>query len=330
MDTIAPYIDALNQIFKTARDKHEANYRSQAVLQDFSGDAAFFTQILEKHLRTPQSLDTRHYPVVSFEVESNPYYTLLVNCWIPLPGREVNISTKSIHHHGNMLLSTVTGFGPGYEHWTFTRPELLDPDSELYDMKLIERAPHPRHHIAFVDSYVAHLPFYPPELSVTYALWSNQFPVTWIDHVKRVPLMKKNAAALRRVAVRAGLASQLDLKVVEYFDFYPTPEGFRGIRQRSEFERGPNEDYLYSLFHVIQRTGNDAVARLIEEQLRGNSPPENATLIQQLLGELRQGNPIDGKLSSMHYGFPRANFTPNDIENALAAQTAAPLQSAAV
>lgn len=324
MEQIKKYVNALNAIFKSAPDKHEANYRSRAVLEDMSGNRAFLTEALEQHLRTPGSFNTRHYPVVGLNIELNPYYGLVANCWIPLPDRKTNISTKAIHHHGNMLLSTVTSFGPGYEHWMFTRPVEVDEGSELYTMQLIERAPHPMHHVAFVDSYVAHLPFYPPDTSITYALWSSKFPVTWKDKVKRVPFIQKNSTALRGLAVRAGLARQLDLKVVEYFDFYPTSEGFRGIRERREFERGPNEDYLHSLFHVIQATGNDSLAPVISEILESSEPIENRALVSELLEDLRHGRRIEGRLSTTHYGIECANFTLQDAERALYAQSQQP------
>lgn len=315
MSRIRNYLDALDRIFKSAKDKHAANQLSRSVLEEMSGDAACFTEILERHLRKPGSFDTRHYPVVGIEVELNPWYSLQANCWIPLPGHEANISTKSIHHHGDLLLSTVTAFGSGYEHWTFTTPELIDPENELYDLKLIERAPHPLHHVAFVDAWIPHLPFYPPATSVTYALWTNRFPVTWRDHVKRVPLLQKNAASLRKLAAKAGLKEQLDLKIAEYFDFYPTAQGFRGIRERTEFERGPNEDYLYSLFHVVQATGNERLAPVIEEQSAG---AQNRELVERLLGDLRRGTPIEGRLSPTHYGIDRANFPLCEVESALA------------
>ena len=322
MQRIHRYIRALDQIFKSVSDKHTANDRSRAVLEEMSGDAAFFTEVLERHLRKPGSFDTRHYPVVGIEVELNPWYSLQANCWIPLPGHEADISTKAIHHHGDLLLSTVTAFGPGYEHWTFTTPELVDPETELYDMKLLERAPHPLHHVAFVDAWIAHLPFYPPATTVTYALWSNRFPVTWKDHLKRVPLLQKNAASLRKLGAKAGLKKQLDLKIAEYFDFYPTPGGFRGIRERTEFERGPNEDYLYSLFHVIQATGNEQLAPVIDEQLPN---AQNRELVARLLEDLRRGTPIEGRLSATHYGIAGANFPLCEVEGALAVQPAAAL-----
>src|ERR1041385_2067225 len=209
------YVEALKKIFTSAPDQHEANYRSKAVLEDMSNDPSFLTSALEKHIQTPGALNTRHYPVVGLDIELNHMFGLVANCWIPLPDRASDVSTKAIHHHGDMLLSTVTAFGPGYEHWTFKKPVLVDEDSEKYSLTVIEHAPHPLNHVAFVDSYVAHLPFYPPGTTITYALWSSKFHPTWKDRVKRMPLLQKNSARLKQLASRAGIARQLDLKMIE-------------------------------------------------------------------------------------------------------------------
>jgi hypothetical protein len=314
------YVDSLKTIFATAPNKHEANYRAQPVLEEMSQDPACFTAVLEKHLRTAGALNTKHYPVVGIDIELNHLFGIVANCWIPLPDRATNISTKAIHHHGDMLLSTVTAFGPGYEHWTFRRPELISEATESYALKVIDHAPHPLNHVAFVDSYVAHLPFYPADLTITYALWSSKFQSNWKDRLKRVSLLQKNSARLKQLALRAGLTKQLDLKVVEYFDFYPTAEGFCGIREREEFARGPNSDYLYSLFHVIQRTGNDSLVPLIKNQLSAQQL-ENPQLLEALIRKLESGEPIEGRLSATHYGIARANFTRQDLEAALAAES---------
>ena len=319
-EIIERYIDALKKIFATSSDKHEANVRARTVLEDMSGDPAFFTAALAKHLNTPGSLNSKHYPVVGIDIELNHLFGLVANCWIPLPDRVTNMSTKAIHHHGDMLLSTVTAFGPGYEHWTFKTPFVVDADRERYSLTVIDRTPHPLHHVAFVDSFIAHLPFYPAGMTITYALWSSRFPSTWKDRVKRVPLLQKNANRLRKLAVRAGMAKQLELKVVEYFDFFPTADGFCGIRERKEFELGPNTDYLPSLFHVIQETGNDQLVPLIRKQLNSGAPLSNPRLITDLLRRLEHEECIEGRLSPTHYGIQGANFTKQDIEMALTAQ----------
>jgi hypothetical protein len=320
-DALDRYLGALTDTFRRARDKHEAHFRSRGILGEMAVDSAVIPAIFAHHLRRQGTLNWKHYPVVSIELMHNAYYTLVANCWIPLPGRETDVSTKAIHHHGNMLLTTATGFGPGYEHWTFTRPEVVDPERELYRMDVLEHAPHPHAHIAFVDAFIAHCPLYPPALSVTFALWSNQFPTTWLDVVKRWPLLRGREAALRRLAARVGLTGALDLKIIQYFDFFPTRAGFKGMKERIEFALGPNEHYLQSLFHMLQATGSEHLATLVRDRLAADTPLANAAFVRSLLGDLQNGRPIDAKLSDGHYNVDYANFRRADITEALTAQS---------
>jgi hypothetical protein len=321
-DPLQRPLAALTDIFRRVRDKREAHRQSRAILGDMTTDPSGVTAIFRRHLEAPAALNARHYPVVSVMVEENPFYTLVANCWIPLPDGATDVTTKAIHHHGTMLLTTATAFGPGYEHWTFTPPQVADPERELYTMRTVGHEPHPLHHVDFVDAHFAHVPLFPPTLSITLALWSSSSETTWRDVVKRLPAFRGHEAALRRLAARVGLARALDLKTVEYFDFYPTTEGFKGMRERIEFERGPNTDYLQSVFHILQATGNDALAPVVESRLEADRWVENRGFVKGLLGHLRQGRPIPGCLSSGHYGVPYANFRRADIERALAEQTA--------
>jgi hypothetical protein len=310
----------LKAIFRDAADKHEANSRAAEVLSEMSDDPAFFTEVLERHVKNPANLNTLHYPVVGIDIELNEDFGLVANCWIPLPDKAANISTKAIHHHGDMLLSTVTAFGTGYDHWTFATPTVVDAEAEIYELKLLEQAPHPRHHVAFVDAYVAHLPLYPPDMTITYALWSSRFRTTWKDKVKRMPIVSKNSSRLKSIATKLGMSKQLDLKIVEYFDFYPTPAGFCGIREREEFPRSTNDDYLASLFYVIQQTGNDRLASTIRATVNSAAKLVDRAGILRYTDDLEQGNPITGRLSPGHFNVPRANFTADEILAALSAQ----------
>jgi hypothetical protein len=316
------YTRELNRVFRNAASKHQAHDQARKVLEDISADPSFLTSVLEQHLLTPDALNRSNYPVLALDVESNPDYTLVVNCWIPLPGRETDLCTKAIHHHGAMLLTTATIFGPGYEHWMFTCPTQVDPVRELFTMEVLAQQPHPLHHVSFVDAYIAHLPFYPPGLSITAALWSNQSATSWKDRIKRIPILKRNENTLRKLAVRAGLAKQLDLKVDDYKDFYPVHDGFQGMRERVEFQLGPNIDYLQSLFHVLQQTGNDQIIPLVRQKLDSPASLKNPQKVAQLLEELRRGRTIDGRLSDCHLGVPHTTFTSQDIERALRAQRA--------
>ena len=317
-DHLSRYLNELTRIFKHAGCKHEAHRRSHRVLEDIAADGAFLTRVLRQYLLRPEAFNARNYPVVGIDIELNADYHLVANCWIPLPGRQTNISSKAIHHHGHMLLTTLSLFGPGYEHWLFTEPEVIDPERELYAMELVARERHELHNIAFVDAWKAHLPVYPERLSITLCLWSNQMPTTWKDQVKRVPLFKQREEALRRWAIKTGLANSLDLKLVNYFDFYPTADGFRGMRERQEYVRGPNEDHLRSVFHTIQNTGNEELAPLIERRVSAGGVT-NPQLVHELLQQLLSGRPIEGRLSDCHLNVPHATFTTQEIERSLEA-----------
>jgi hypothetical protein len=311
----------LREVFTQNADKYAAHRAAAPILQDIAASPAIFTEILERHFARADALTQKHYPVVSVEIDTNPHFGLVANCWIPLPDRDTDMSTKAIHHHGDMLLTTVTAFGPGYEHWTFTPAERLEPEGEMYAMRLIERAPHPTSHAAFVDADTGHVPFYVPSLTITLALWSSRKPTSWKDVVKRVPALHKQAATLRRVASSVGLSRALDLKVVRYFDFFPTPQGFRGMRERQEFPRGPVSDYLQSLFHIVQATGNEALAETVRRRL--SATPDAPSVAATLLDDLEHGRSIEGRLSDGHYGVPFANFRADAIETALRVATSA-------
>ena len=145
-------------------------------------------------------------------------------------------------------------------------------------------------------------------------------PTTWKDKLKRTPFLQKNSKRLRDLATKLGLANQLELKVVEYFDFFPSCEGFRGIKEREEFGRTTNDDYLASLFHIIQETGNENLAPLIHQKLSSGGKIDNRNLVEKYLEDLESGKHIEGKLSPTHYSVPKANFTKAEILQAIDAQ----------
>ncbi|HEV3229407.1 MAG TPA: hypothetical protein VGY97_08035 [Solirubrobacteraceae bacterium] len=316
---LAGYVSRLNAIFEAAATKHDAHRSAASIMAEAARDPSFLAASLAHHLEAPDALSRTHYPVLAMELESNPLYELVVNCWIPLPGGDTDLSTKAIHHHGELLLTTATAFGPGYGHWLLSQPRLVDRDAGIYATDLIERGVHGLGEVAFVDAYVAHLPMYPASLTVTICLWSSRSQRTWKDSLKHLRIVSRHRETLRAVAVRTGLARRLDVTVADTFDFYPVESGFAAIREREEFPRGPNEDYLQSLFHIVQATGNGDLAAVIERRLEREGSPANRELIRELLDRLREGVSIPACLSPGQYDVPTANFHVTDIERALAA-----------
>jgi hypothetical protein len=309
-------VKELTDVFRTASHKRGAHADARPVLEQVSRTPAFLSEALEAYVPTTEALNRSNYPVIAVPIASNPYFELVLNCWIPLPNRATHISTKAIHHHGTMLLSTATIFGPGYEHWLFTRPRPVDTQGTRYRMQLLEAAKHPLHHVAFVDAWVAHVPIYPSDASITLALWSDSSPTTWKDYVKRIPALKRRDRVLRKLVVRAGLGNALAVKVVDTHDFYPSPTGFVPMKQREEFPLGSNEDHLQSLFCIVQRTGNEQIARNLLGRVDQLALKNPATVVR-LAGQVTSGTPVEGRLSAGHYDLPHANFTADSIRESL-------------
>ncbi|HEU5118069.1 MAG TPA: hypothetical protein VFT74_15710, partial [Isosphaeraceae bacterium] len=204
-------------------------------------------------------------------------------------------------------------FGPGYEHWVFSRPEIIDADSDLYSMELLERGNHPTHHVAFVDCYNPHLLLYPESLSITFALWSRNSMTMRREMVRPIPEPRSNPDLPGEMANRPSLAKAPGDKPVEHSEFYPTKAGFMALNERHKW-RGSNADYLYTLLHVLQKTGNEELVDELSRHLNAGSLLENPQILEQLLKDLRAGRPIE---SRFHFELPYPIFAVRDIERSL-------------
>ena len=309
------YTAELLDIFRHAPEKHRAHQQSRQVLLDMAADPRCLRAAIAKELRRPGALNQRHYPSVSFPIDSNPHFTLVANCFLPLPSGELDVTANSIHHHGHLLLTTATTFGPGYEHWRFTNPRPIDRDRDIFSMALIDREVHVSNHVAFVDSFMPHAVMYPPSLTVTLALWSSRYKVAWWDRLKRFPAVEAHRERLLKIVKRLRVTDRLHLNVDGYFDFYPVPEGFKGMRSRVQFQRGPNEDYLHTIFHILQQTSNEDLAPDGALSVRG--PIDNASLLDRLVRDLRRGTPIAHRFSEGLHRLDHMNFKIPAIQTSL-------------
>jgi len=106
---------------------------------------------------------------------------------------------------------------------------------------------------------------------------------------------------------------------MEYFDYFPAENGLKGMRERLQFQRGPNADYLHTLFHVIQATGNARLGEILRDRLTNDPDVENRPLILRLLDDLGAGRPIPFRFSAgLHDPVKHMNFAAADIERCLA------------
>ena len=326
--TTFSFINELIEVFKSSNDKRLAHQNSKEILRQMTSEPEIIKELLTYNINQEGFLAKKHYPVVELPIYRNSDFHIVANCWLPLPSKDTSISTKSLHHHGSMLLTSATAFGPGYEHWLFEKPVLVDEQNEVFSMKLIERSPHPRYHLCFVDSYSVHVPMYISELTITYALWSNSYSTSLLDKIKANKFISKNKKYLKSIANLFGLKKTLAIKSENYLDFYPVIGGFKGIKERSEveFSRGPKSDYLHSLFHIIQKTGNaNVILKMNKDHLFSNNPDltsQDKYLINEFINDLKEKKTILSRLTEeLHYGFPRANFTNESILKAIDTQS---------
>ncbi len=164
MGCVEQAVYELTGIFRRFRDKREAHEQCRRLLEQISREPGFLREALELHTARPASLNQLNYPSVAVEVSRNPDFVLVLNCWIPLPSRRTDLTTNAIHHHGNLLLTTTTIFGPGYEHWMLSLPEEIN--QEQYAMRVLDVSPHRLHDVLFVDSWTCHVPLYAESLCI--------------------------------------------------------------------------------------------------------------------------------------------------------------------
>jgi hypothetical protein len=307
----------LVRIFKRASSKHEAHQQSRQVLLDMAYDPACLRSALAAEIGRPGGLNTRHFPSLALPIANNVHFNLVANCFLPLPSGATNITTNSVHHHGHLLLTTVTAFGPGYEHWRFTTPRRIDGDQDLFSIALIDRERHGSGHAAFVDSFMPHAVIFPPSLTVTFALWSSQNAVTWRDHLKTVPGLQAHRDSLLGIVKRLGMWNAMGLNVDGYFDYYPAQRGFKGMRKRIQFERGSNEDFLFTLFHILQQTSNEDLAP--DDELLARVPVDNPSLVRRLAQQMKHGASIESRFSEGIHWLEHMNFSVEEIERTLQA-----------
>ena len=322
-NTIDTYKHRFDKVFNSENDRVKAHEICAKILEDISQDAALLKIVLMNNLSNKDFLCQTHYPVPAFPMFNVvDKYLVVANIWLPLASKSTDYTTKSIHHHGPMLLTTVTSFGPGYYHYLFNKPDRISPDTEQFDLKLQAEGHHPLSDVLFCDQYLAHVPMFPEKLSITYALWSNSKPTRFLSRIKKIPIIQKRADTLRTVMKSVGMGKALDLKLEDYLDFYPSPNGFMGVKKRVEVEykRGPIGDRVQSIIHLLQETGNEDLIDLCQDDLESNKSMEPNEKLEclKLISAARKGEEIAPKLTEkLHFGFEKMNFTHEQIKASL-------------
>jgi hypothetical protein len=315
---LSTYIDRLKAAF-AGPDRYDAHRAAAPILRAMAEDRAVLHDIFRQQLGREECLRrTRHHPVISFVVEENPAFTLIASCFMPLPGRETDVSHQTIHHHGSLLLSTAAAFGPGYESILFKGGWRIDEVSRLTRMDVDKCYTHRPPNVEFIDAEVPHIVFFPPALSVTYALWSGRRQYA-IDALRKSKVLQQFKKPLIAAAKTLGMTRSLGINVIEDFDFYVEGGQVYALKDRIfGYEGGTNDNFLQNVCYVLQEIGFDDRPFLTQLKARLESAGEGSAA--RWVDRLLQGQPIADAFETCHLNIEKVNLRKADVLAAVASR----------
>lgn len=308
---LTDFIDQLKRIFATG-DRYDAHKAAAPVLLAMAKDRSVLHEILKQNLGQPDCLRRkRHHPIIGFTVEENPVFTLMASCFPPLPDRSTDVSHQTIHHHGDLLLTSAAAFGSGYESILFKTGWQIDQASRLTRMDVDKRYTHHLHNVEFIDAYVPHIVFFPPGLSITYALWSNRQKNT-LDSLRKSKLLQQFKGPVIAVAKRLGLTRSLGINAIEYFDFFVQDAKVFALRERLfGYGGGTNENFLQNVANILQEVGfdDDAFLRQLKTRLHASGEERAVFWLDRVL----QKQNVSDAFEPSHLNIDKVNMRKQDV-----------------
>lgn len=309
------YLDEIKSFFKNKNNtRYLAHQKAQEVLKKMSSDTQIIGEIIKKNISNPEFLKKkRHYPTMAMLIFEDTSFSFYLNIFPPLPDRRTDISSQSIHHHGKLILSTVSAFGPGYNSILFKKGFKIDYESCTTEMEIESDYQNQLNEVSFVDESQPHIVFFPSDFSGTYALWSD-FENSTKDLAKNIGIVKKFKKPIVKTINMLGLAKIFGLNKVEYFDFYIENDKVKAMKERERYmaEAG-NENFLQNIFCFIQKTEFNDKSFLQELSEKIETPKPAKKYIQMLL----QQEKITDVFFEGHLNVSKVNILKNDILKAV-------------
>ena len=309
----------LDRLFAQELPGSERHDRARDVLKPMVADPSVLEAIIKRNLEEPGFfLRTRDNPVIALKCFEEPAYTLVVNCWLPRPDRRTDISHQSIHHHGHLLLTSISAFGPGYESILFRKGFKVDRHTKAATIE-IEKIYRNRYgHLEFVDSFTPHIVFYPPSVTVTYALWSNEAIGSNGDRgllysLKKNPFIRKYRRQLKSAMAVLGFEAALGLNDSQNLDFYPENGCIRQMQRRMQYKPGgaPRENLSQNFMYFLRETkfqDMDFIARLRERLSQ-----EEQRVAGRWLTDFLSDFPISDSFDPEHLHIDKVTLNKEDI-----------------
>jgi len=249
------YIKELSDIFKK-QEYYAAHKETAGYLQKMVEDKEILFEIIRRQLSSPNYFNSRYFgPVMGFDVFKNQDFTFGINVFLPGTNTVSVISTQSIHHHGNLLLTVVGGFGKGYESIVFKPGFKLDTATGTATMEANQLFRNAKGYASFIDAYAPHIVFFPESLNLSFTVWStNKRQI--VHTLKKSQFLLKNKALIKKSLMSVGLLNKVGLQADGLnFDFYPENGVIRQLKNRLDYPSGGIDAFIQNNFYVLQQVG---------------------------------------------------------------------------
>lgn len=245
------FLKQIINIFENTEDVRFAHKRAEEIMKKIAEDKSSINEIIEYNLSKPNFwLKKRHYPTLSLDVFKNDFLEIVINIYPNLPNEDVNTSFQSIHHHGNLMLSTIGISGPGYSSISFKKNFSINKDNNSCFMEIESNYQNELKKYSFCDAYQPHIVFYPKEVSATFAIWSK-VKRNKTDKIKKI-FSKKLKKKLSFLVQLFGLSKLANMNTPNNYDFYIESNSIFAMKDRIHYPIGSNDNFLQNIFYYFQ------------------------------------------------------------------------------
>jgi len=310
-NNLGGYIEKLQSIFRE-NNYREAHKKAKDVMLEMAKNQNVLFDIIRQNLSTPAFFSQKRInPVIAFEITKNKDFSITAHCWMPLPDRATDRTHQSVHHHGRLLLTSVSPIGEGYESVIFKKGYTLDKEAGLAKMAIEKIYKNPQHNIEFIDSHTPHVVFYPKDFSITYAMWSYDKKDGAIASLRQSKFIQSNKKTITKLLQRLGLSKKVGVNVVEYFDFYPKDQQLHAMQERVMYPVGSNENFVHNVFYILQKV--DFPDKEFVRNLKDKMTKAELTVADVPMNMFLNDEPLQDIFDPVHLNIPKINFTKSEL-----------------
>jgi hypothetical protein len=309
------YIAQLDHIF-SGKDRYQSHKEAAPVLLAMAKNPAVLHEIVSNNLNDDKILGLKKQgPVLNFDIINKRNYTFSAHCFMPLPDRAVDVSHNWIHHHDHSLLTSVNAFGNiGYNSLLFNKDYSLHASTQkVTNLKIVKDFYHPLYNVEFVDSFVPHVVFLPPTLTITFALWSFDY-LPKNEGIRSNPILQALKGPIKGIINFFGASQALQIETETQNRQFAAINGEIVCVGNKLYPYSSSEDYMQNIFYVLQEIGYRHEPTL--ESLKIRAENDRRKDIAIWIDKLLHGEKIEDHVDPIFMNVPGINFTKDAIVEA--------------